>query len=71
MDNLHVRLNFNLSKEKGIKHHRLILIFVLFGIYFFCLDQKLVASDMHASCLFSTNLTNSRHVTDLVAESEK
>jgi hypothetical protein len=21
MDNLHVRLNFNLSKEKGIKHH--------------------------------------------------
>jgi hypothetical protein len=23
MDNLHVRLNFNLSKEKGIKHHSL------------------------------------------------
>jgi hypothetical protein len=22
MYNLHVRLNFNLSKEKGIKHHR-------------------------------------------------
>jgi hypothetical protein len=21
MDNLHVRLNFNLSKENGIKHH--------------------------------------------------
>ena len=21
MDNLHDRLNFNLSKEKGIKHH--------------------------------------------------
>ena len=21
MDNLHVRLNFNLSKEEGIKHH--------------------------------------------------
>jgi hypothetical protein len=21
MDNTHVRLNFNLSKEKGIKHH--------------------------------------------------
>jgi hypothetical protein len=21
MDNLHARLNFNLSKEKGIKHH--------------------------------------------------
>ena len=21
MDNLHVRLNFNLSKEKGIKHN--------------------------------------------------
>jgi hypothetical protein len=21
LDNLHVRLNFNLSKEKGIKHH--------------------------------------------------
>jgi hypothetical protein len=21
MENLHVRLNFNLSKEKGIKHH--------------------------------------------------
>ena len=70
MDKLHVRLNFNLSKEKGIKHHAN-LIFVLFGIYFFCLDQKLVASDMRASCLFSTNLTNSRHVTDLVVESEK
>ena len=21
MDNMHVRLNYNLSKEKGIKHH--------------------------------------------------
>ena len=49
----------------------MLILISSFGIYFFCLDQKLVASEMHASCLFSTNLTNSRHVTDLVVESEK
>ena len=70
MDNLHVRLNFNLSKEKGIKHHANFNICSFWDLLF-CLDQKLVASDMRASCLFSTNLTNSRHVTDLVVESEK
>ena len=63
MDNMHVRLNFNLSKEKGIKHHMQLRICICFVLLAECICFVLLAevvtifsSKMVRICARNTNI---------------